>query len=278
MNNSIENSEPVLEQISLLPLSHDKIIKAVKNAIIYIPSMHLLICLGYIFFYNYSFGYGLSHFSGLSDIFSVSLSEIVPTYLLLIASAAVGAGTAFRATRRNTAARKPRTLKEADLLDKIVLAPILFMMLMWIGLFWAYAYAYDIYFWSLLFNALYTLILLLFYYISFFPGRPPSITGTSILAVVLVLNVASNAVGAAFIDRTTSYAQAKDKHSWCARYVIIRAMSDKFLAVAPDESRVIIDSDCKIRFIVLSGDRYRSLPSKPGFGMFSDAFAKLFSR
>lgn len=51
-------------------------------------------------------------------------------------------------------------------------------------------------------------------------------------------------------DRFIPYKVAKNSHTACSKAVVLRQLSGRFLAIMPDNSRVFISDDCKIKFTV----------------------------
>lgn len=49
-------------------------------------------------------------------------------------------------------------------------------------------------------------------------------------------------------DRFISYEQAKVTHTYCSKSVVLRQLSNKYLAILPDGSRALISEDCKAIF------------------------------
>lgn len=49
-------------------------------------------------------------------------------------------------------------------------------------------------------------------------------------------------------DRFLSYEQARATHTYCSKSVVLRQLSTKYLAIQPDGSRALISEDCKAIF------------------------------
>lgn len=254
-------------------------IRKLLDFVILIPGIHLGVCLTYIFLYNYSFGYGLSHFSSPADVFSISLAEVVPIYVNFLLFGGLGLIAGGLARRNGGSAAKgrpPRSIREADRIDWLTFGSFVLVVISMAVLFSAYRIAYQYTAWSMLFFILSCFITVSLYYIAFFPrymGPKLAMIG---FAAICLSAVAGNALQKAVNDRTVAYSETKDILAWCGRFMIVRAVSSNFLAIGPNNARVIIDGDCNEKYILLSSDRYKQRPQKSGYDAVKDAWAQIF--
>lgn len=116
---------------------------------------------------------------------------------------------------------------------------------------------------------------MLLWFLIFFGQRPTASTLILFPVILIISSVVFGGLTQGQHDRFSRYAEIKDQHAWCSNFVILRPVSNNFLAVGPDESRVIIDQECRVRQVLLSHDRYRPLPDKGGPQIIIEAISKL---
>lgn len=121
-----------------------------REFLLIVPGIHLLVCFCHMFFYNYSFGLGLSNFSSPTDAFSVSLFDIIPTYVGFAIWLSLGSFVGLALRRRGAQSPPSRTLKQADLLDKLPAGMLLLSAILVFLLFISYRIVYGFYYWLLL--------------------------------------------------------------------------------------------------------------------------------
>jgi hypothetical protein len=165
----------------------------------------------------------------------------------------------------------PATARQPDLLDKIVIGLGVVGAAMFALMFWAYKVAYDAPRWDILSAAVIGVFFLAFWYVAFVRSTLTTKLYTYFLGIWLVMIVAFSGLNEGVKDRTSSYSAVKDENAWCSKFIVLRPVSSNLLAIGADESRVVIDQDCRVRYTLVSGDRHRPVAKATGYEAIRDA-------
>jgi len=235
-------------------LLHNLTFERVKELLIIIPAAHIFLCFCYLFFYYSSFGYGIWLYSSPTDVFSVSFSDVAPGYLALFAGMAVGQFAFYSPPKMDG------ETAGIPLYTKIALWSIMTFIVVSIAL--------TIVTW---FRSGFLLYYLIMAPVALPVGLAWRRWGRNLTTNVTMLNIgiaASMAVvvmafrglGDGQTDRSGSIAEVGADKPTCSDKTVLRALSSNFLAAARDNSRVIIDQDCKVKFTLFAADRFVPRP------------------
>ena len=232
--------EPAAEQrISLRGLVEPSLL------IVALPILHILCASLFLSGYCMGFGAGISAFVSPTDLFSVSIGQLVPAYILagvsLLFSTAARSGETISAKSRERKRREIRVFTCAFLFTYAVFPLIYF----------AWEYFHRQYPLPIIMLAFPMMALLLGGVIINGIGRLSRFEFLAIMSVA-VLMICLTMFGAqkGHSARYSKYADTVRQSASCNRYVIIRQFSDIYLAVAPNGSKLFIDKECKARFLI----------------------------
>jgi hypothetical protein len=241
--------------------------KNIKEALIFVPAVHLFLCFAYLFFYELGFAGGIHNFASPTDAFSISLNALAPTYIsiliflpIIVFNDKIG-DRLFKSNFKNTI-----DVQRWYFVVLIVLALTLFSSAVIIFLVWS----------------VYRIILLVREY-GFFPFAAITIIvggiSFSVFAIVsrriskarimrvamlaffmTVISLVMSGLSDAQRDRYVEFNWIKKHTASCGNFAVIRPLSDNFLAVAPDESRIVINEACKLMFTLHRRDEFQRLP------------------
>ena len=225
-------------------------VDSIKAGIVIIPAIHLLICLIYLFFYHYSFGEQLANFAEPTDIFSVSLDDIGPTYLYIFIGFASGVWMAPRRSGNEAEeafdARKDR---ERKIFLWVISIPSVFLFL--IGILYSISEGFVIWYFFQIPFIIFTIASLGYY----FSKRSIDFNYYFLfsLATILMLSSAFRGLDDGQNDKRVPYSKAIDEYVQCGEYAIIRRVGEYYLAVEESEARILLNSDCENKFLLENG-------------------------
>jgi hypothetical protein len=224
-----------------------------------VPIFHLIVCSLFLIGYYGSYGYGISVFAGPSDLFTVSIADVGPSYITTIAvptayilwtRARTGAWSAYEANlqlneaEREVAEHKRRGDKRF-LLALGILAAVGTLLNGCLSL-WKNGY---IPYW-LVGNAV---MLLWISAIIWFANKIQldSRLHHFVYLIGFVLIVAGfSGLSRGQADRRASFENKVQRSPRCGDLLLIRPLASFYLSVHRSGRRVIIDSECKVRFVL----------------------------
>jgi hypothetical protein len=231
-------------------------LERIKELLIIIPAAHIFLCFVYLFFYYSSFGYGIWLYSSPTDVFSVSFSRVAPGYLWLFAGMLVG-HFVFSPTVTSVSSGElpgvPLYFKFA--LWSAVAGAIVFVVLAVI--IWLRT---GFLFFQLLTNPM---ALLVGYSWASWGRKLTSNLVTLNLSLALpmaIISIALAGLGDGQMDRSGRISEVGANRPTCNDLTVLRALSSNFLAVARDNSRVIIDQNCKVKFTLFPAAKFIPRP------------------
>jgi hypothetical protein len=227
-----------------------------KELLIVIPAAHIFLCFCYLFFYYSSFGHGIWTFSSPTDVFSVSFSDVAPGYIFLALGMAAGYyAFAPRPNADRSGGSAPRYLA---VMFWVFVAGSAFMVLVALAVWMRSGF--------LFFELLTGPMALLTGYAWGRWGR--RFTGAA-LAHYLTLGIPLAIVSMAFrglsdgqLDRAVIASDLSASSPRCGDKQVLRALASDFLAVGPDNSRLVIDRDCRTKFTLIRAEKFVARPHK----------------
>ena len=227
----------------------------IKEGLLIVPAVHFLICIIYLDFYYRSFGNAVQTFASPTDVFSVSLAQIAPTYLSFAIGGALGLAPRAFGSRVPSA-----PLKEPTTAVRILVWVTVFMAVLSLISFYLYHWltSYYQYFYLL---SIPVLLLILYLYLPELTRRHWSTAnlafyiGTAVLLIVCI-----NGLSRGQADRMISYDDAAKDHPRCGEYVVVAPLGERFLAIASDQSRVVINEDCEVKIVLVAAQAFRPPP------------------
>lgn len=230
-----------------------------KDLAFSIPIIHLMICAVYLMGYHYSFGSDIVHFASVTDLFSVSLREIGPSYgsMFLIASAllltmkarfGVLTGSEYVATRpQEDQHRLQEKLTQFRVYWHLFLLGVGGGALISIGFTWYTKGLFPFSYLSV------PIALIVGGFLIWSGNRLQwshwlhlSLMTVSYLVVVTLFR----GLQAGQDDRYATFDERARYGISCSNFAILRPLSPYFLAVRRDDLKVVLDSDCKQRFAI----------------------------
>lgn len=241
--------------------------KNIKEALIFIPAVHLFLCFSYLFFYELGFSGGIHNFASPTDAFSISLTALAPTYLsilifipLIVFNDKIGDRLSKGDLKNSVEGQRWYVVAF------LVLALTLFSLTVIIFLSWSvYQIVKLVREYGFLPFAAITIIVggISFSAFAIFARRisKARIMRVAMLAFFMtVISLLMSGLSDAQRDRYVEFNWIKKHTASCGDFAVIRPLSENFLAVAPDESRIVIDENCKLMFTLHRKDEFQPLP------------------
>lgn len=224
-----------------------------RQALIVMPVVHLALCALFLFFYQFSFGHGLSEFYSASDILRVSYRDIGPAYLAFILALTLGIplGFLYHSDNKYTSGRKSILSRQSFIGIIIAIAGFgLFInSFVWARIHWIFLEKLPI-------SSFITVIMgvgFIIFGVGVFKDKMKEIHFfTTILIFPIII---TSWVGASYaeVDKIQYYKELLPERPICKRTVILRSLGEHFLAVDRWDRRIIIDSNCNEKFYLMRG-------------------------
>jgi hypothetical protein len=222
----------------------------VTAIIVALPVMHLLASSIFLWGYSVGFGSGLSAFAAPTDIFRVSIKHLVLLYLSVGSGAAILLSRSYIRKKRSAGINGDNPVKSNIGFGRI----IGLILIVGIGFILPVAYVISCYYfdrpvriaWATA-PVLATAIMVLLVvsdHAQFDELKANAIT----VAALVFLMVLVGGLDKGHLDRTQSYEGGLVRFSRCNDLLIMKAFSDFYLAIKPDNTKVLIDADCKVKF------------------------------
>ena len=221
----------------------------VKEWLVIIPAVHLFACFVYLFFYYYSFGHGLARFASPTEVFSVSLSEVALIYLFGGIGFLLGRWSHQtdeeidqRYSENAAAAVRKANIWETRLLFGLAALSLIF------GFIASYLHSYIFWYaFTLPVGLSFVAILSKF---SVKQQLPPTaiLVGLGLAVAMTLITFRGLADGQEAAHLTV---KKFEQQPTCGKFVILKDVSDDFLAVDQENNRLIIDDNCEEKFRVI---------------------------
>jgi MFS family permease len=236
-----------------------KINLSFPEILVAVPVSHVVISSLFLMGYYAAFGGGIANFGGPSDIFAVSIQDIGPSYITTIAMplfvlvwtrAKLGAWTPHEANlllpkdQHDEAELKRASLKRYFMRIGIFLIVILIVNLVYERIRFNRFNFSIIWLLSLIILGL---VLVWFDRKLHFDNK---IYFSSWIIGCVLITAPLSGLNRGQRDRNASFAEISQNGALCGSAAIIRPLSSLYLAVTRDDKKVILDGDCRIKFLL----------------------------
>ncbi|WP_109356410.1 hypothetical protein [Sphingorhabdus sp. EL138] len=245
-----------------------------KDLSILIPAIHIVMCFSYLLFYYMSFGYGIHIFSSPVDVFAISLGELLPIYIFLALGSVIGIGQGklFISFARDLTDDEIESIGESKLSRFLAVSkgnPHMFIALVGGSVFVLLALLSVIIFYARtgFLHFTFANIVLIFGWVvidQFFVRR----SGLNKIQRELIfyggfalIMTVSAGLHQGQMDRHLAYSQLESNNPKCEELIVLRSLSDRFLAVDKDNTRLIIDEECKPVFTLFDSSGFQKFPA-----------------
>ncbi|MEH6661396.1 MAG: hypothetical protein V7679_07105 [Parasphingorhabdus sp.] len=233
----------------------------IRNLIIALPFTHAIFCFIFLISYFRGFGGNIELFSDPSDIFTVSISDVATTYVMVFFGGLFSLwqiNVPFRSLRDGgySPPKQPKCLKWmvysliAAGVSNIGLSVYLYVMLGMIE----YRMASI--------GIMLLLMTLLGKWLAE-NGFSFRISFAAMLGFVILMTLISSGLSDGQRDRYLAYSSFPETLAKCGQNIVVRKMSSNFLAIASDNSRRIVDADCKTLFIFEPPENLNTYGKRP---------------
>jgi hypothetical protein len=226
----------------------ERLIKPIAQIAALIPLAHLFVCSLFLAGYSGAFGARVGSLFAISDIFATSLSDLFIIYVTAVLVPLIG-GMRIKHILTNMQDSEDTKSKIAKTADRAMLALGALMVLL--EAFRMYRNE------PVQYNLLIEGILLanIGAVFRFFEkvGLHGSEQGVAWLAVLLCAVAFGAGMSQGQLDRLAQYRTFVGRSYNCGKLIILRPASDKFIAVTPNNNRVLIDQTCKVEFFFPRG-------------------------
>lgn len=233
--------------------------KIPAQLIVIAPIAHALVC--FVFLYGYSTGFGanIGAFFAVTDIFAVSLNDLVVVYasgflvpLLAISNQLKPDYKSFVQTVYESG--NQTSIRNIKLIHKslsVVIFLILALSFVFMIVFSALAIKYD-YRLPFLYIGIFLPLVLALSWFSFSASLKTTFATDQFIAVVLTLFSTALVLGMATgqTERRASRDSFADYRVMCGNLVVLRAADERFIAVDPKNRRLMVNEDCQTKFVV----------------------------
>lgn len=244
-----------------------------SELVIILPVFHLAVSSLFLIGYYTAYGDRVATFSGPSDLFSLSLVDVGPSYIITLALPI--AYLAYMRTKHggwtmseaiSLKDEPERKIAEADLptikkfwaavLTIVVLAQIIVLAIYYVRL------GYIVY--GLMYGPLLSLYMIANVWITNKIQTSGLAFQMSFLIGAVVISSGTNGLSKGQFDRMASYSEIASRSPTCGEFALLRPLSSFYLAVHRNGQRAVIDNDCKALFqLGVAGASGRRVQAKP---------------
>ena len=227
-----------------------------KDIVILLPAAHVLMAASYLLSFHLGFGWNLVVFASPADLFSVSLSDVALGYITVL----IGVGAGLWIARPDKPAPPPsgEASRTARIADYILYAALSVGVILGFAIYFKTGAIFVHYFSLPLSFAIGSIAMRLGRKIGLSFGRRIGLA-TFFLMIVLV---SSSGFSDGQYDRMQHYAKLSSGRPSCNGSVVLRSLGANLLAARPDQSRVIIDTSCAVKFVVFPSSSFAPLPAE----------------
>ena len=228
---------------------------------------HLTICFIYQFLYHHFFGSGIYNFGSPSDVFSLSLRDVIPVYFLTLISISIMTLTSSL-SHYVTKYRSQASLTSSPITELLFI--MIWAIIIYVPIF-TRLYREGYFDWGLSNFA----ISAIFGYISgYFYTRYKFSSVIPMVATLLLVSVICTAGLDAQRDRMKAYSDFdRSNYAFCNNFIILKNFSQFWLAVDKINRRIIINSDCDEAFVFTDGKDFHTFPKDGTLYYFIHQFA-----
>lgn len=224
----------------------------VRDIALLLPALHLAFCFIFLTFYSLGYGRAIEVFYAPSDVFHVSFRDIAPGYVALATMALIA--FIFRNSLTNvgtaTSQNDGRTLslRQRIILFTMAAAAYAMAVVSIIGALLYYRLTGRIAFSAVVSLTIAFIVLYCrFLHLKNLERLQPMV---ALAFLFPVLVSAYSGAQSAERDEFLTYTSLDKDSPRCGNFAMIRNIGDYFMAAAKDGQRVMIDEDCKPRFIL----------------------------
>ena len=227
-----------------------KTIGDLKEWLVIIPAIHIFACFLYLFFYYYSFGHGVIRFASPTEVFSVSLSVVAPIYLFGGIGFLIGRWsheTAEEIDQRYSEKAAAVVKRSKAWQSKLLYGSAVILLIF--GVISSYLMSYI--FWNsfTLPVGLFVVAILSKYSLNYQFPPTAMIVALGLTAALTMITFRGLADGQEAARLTV---EKFEQQPSCDKFVILKDVSENFLAIDQENNRLIIDDACKEKFRLIN--------------------------
>jgi hypothetical protein len=235
------------------------VLDKLKELLIVLPAAHLFLCFSYLFFYYSSFGYSVWIFASPADVFSVSFSDVAPAYVSITLGIALA--VALRPRPKDPPPTEDEATRKKFRLFLWVFGAAIGLLIIWCLVLTVLYYSKNGF---VLYIAVHTAIAVSLMVASAVWGprliSHPLGLDLALYAALVILLVAVRGLEDGQRDRALAYKDVKDVFPRCKNTLVARPLGASYLAILPNNARVILGADCSVQFVLFDAARFREFP------------------